>query len=74
MVESPCFNYLLLYCINIILCFRPTFGIYRVDFNDENRSRYPKKSLQFFKQLFQSKILPDVLEDLYYCKNEIVQK
>jgi len=42
--------------------------MYRVDFNDQNRSRYPKKSLQFFKQLFQTKTLPDVLNDLY-CEN-----
>lgn len=47
-------------------CFRPKFGIYGVDFNDENRSRFPKKSIQFFKQLFQTKTLPEVLDDLYY--------
>ncbi|XP_060875148.1 myrosinase 1-like isoform X3 [Metopolophium dirhodum] len=48
--------------------YREKFGMYRVDFNDQNRSRYPKKSLQFFKQLFQTKTLPDVLNDLY-CEN-----
>ncbi|KAL5235702.1 hypothetical protein ACI65C_003112 [Semiaphis heraclei] len=53
--------------------YRVKFGIYRVDFNDKNRSRYSKKSLQFFKQLFQTKALPDVLDDLY-CENKIIEK
>ncbi|XP_026804246.1 myrosinase 1-like isoform X5 [Rhopalosiphum maidis] len=53
--------------------YREKFGIYKVDFNDQNRSRYPKKSLQFFKQLFQTKTLPDVLDDLY-CENNSIAK
>ncbi|XP_050442160.1 myrosinase 1-like isoform X2 [Adelges cooleyi] len=45
--------------------YKPKFGIYRVDFEDKKRSRYGKKSTQFFKQLFQTKTLPDVLDQLY---------
>ncbi|XP_027839752.2 myrosinase 1-like isoform X2 [Aphis gossypii] len=53
--------------------YREKFGIYKVDFNDKNRTRYPKKSLQFFKQLFQTKILPDVLDDLYCEYNKTIE-
>lgn len=62
--------------INVLLlsCFRPKFGIYGVDFNDQNRSRFPKKSTQFFKLLFQTKTLPDVLDDLYSTYNYNIWK